>query len=65
MRQAGRKAYKLACRATDKKSFMVGGTIKNSSKLNELRGNLYENKGTLWKTRGEAGMSMKTMIVSR
>jgi hypothetical protein len=28
-------------------------------KMNELCGNLIENKGPLWKTGGEAGMSMK------
>jgi hypothetical protein len=54
MRQAGRKAYKLARRATDKKSFVAGGSKKNSSKLNERSGNLYENKAPLWKTRGQS-----------
>jgi hypothetical protein len=29
-------------------------------KLNEQYGNVTENKGPLWKTGGEAGMSMKT-----
>jgi hypothetical protein len=40
----------VARRATDKKSFVAGGAKKNSSKLNERRGNVYENKGPLWKT---------------
>jgi hypothetical protein len=55
----------LARRATDNKSFLAGGTRKNSSKLNEQRGNVYENKGPLWKTQGEAGISMKTQVLSR
>jgi hypothetical protein len=55
----------VARRATDKKSFVAGGTRKNSSKLNEQYGNVYENKGPLWKTQGETGMSMKTQILSR
>jgi hypothetical protein len=50
MAQAGRKAHELARRATDKKSFLAGGTRKNSSKLNEQSGDLYENKAPLWKT---------------
>ena len=51
---AGRKARKLARRATDKKSFVAGGAKKNSSKLNDRRGNVYENKGPLWKTQGQS-----------
>ena len=35
------------------------GTVEEL-KLNEQCGNVYENKGPLWKTGGEAGMSMKT-----
>jgi hypothetical protein len=50
MRQAGRKAHKLARHSTDKKSFMAGGGKENSSKLNDRSGNVYENKGVLWKT---------------
>jgi len=33
-------------------------------KMNEQCGNVTENKGPLWKTGGEAGMSMKTDVVS-
>jgi hypothetical protein len=33
-------------------------------KLNEQYGNVIENKGPLWKTGGEAGMSMKTDVLS-
>jgi hypothetical protein len=33
-------------------------------KLNEQCGNVIENKGRLWKSGGEAGMSMKTDVVS-
>jgi len=33
-------------------------------KLNEQCGNVTENKGPLWKTGGEAGMSMKTHVLS-
>jgi hypothetical protein len=55
MRQAGRKAHKLACRAADKKSVAAEEANKNSSKLNERRGNVYENKRPLWKTRRRSG----------
>jgi hypothetical protein len=44
---------------------MAGRATENSSKLNEKPGNVYENKGPLWKTQGEAGMSMKTKVLSR
>jgi hypothetical protein len=50
MCQAGRKAREWARRARDKKSVIAGETKKNSSKMNEQRGNVYENKGPLWKT---------------
>jgi hypothetical protein len=33
-------------------------------KLNERYGNVIENKGPLWKTGGETGMSMKTNVLS-
>ena len=33
-------------------------------KLNEQCGNVIEKKGPLWKTRGEAGISMKTNVLS-
>jgi hypothetical protein len=33
---------------------MVEESKKNSSKLNEQCGNLYENKGSLWKTLGQS-----------
>ncbi|MGB9486781.1 MAG: hypothetical protein WCD04_11800 [Terriglobia bacterium] len=33
-------------------------------KMNELCGNVYENKGPLWKTGAEAGMLLKTNIVT-
>jgi hypothetical protein len=39
------------------------GTVEEL-KLNEQCGNIYENKGPLWKTGGEAGMSMKTDVLS-
>ncbi len=39
------------------------GTVEEL-KLNEQCGNVYENKGPLWKTGGEAGMSMKTDVLS-
>ena len=38
------------------------GTVEDL-KLNEQCGNVYENKGPLWKTGGEAGMSMKTNVL--
>ncbi len=34
-----------------------------SSKMNDRCGNVDENKGPLWKTGGEAGMSMKTNVL--
>jgi hypothetical protein len=36
-----------------------------NSKMNELCGNVTENKGPLWKTEGEAGILLKTSIVTR
>ena len=33
-------------------------------KVKELRGNVIENKGPVWKTGGKAGMSMKTKVLS-
>jgi hypothetical protein len=36
-----------------------------NSKMNELCGNVYENKGPLLKTGAEAGMLLKTKIVTR
>jgi hypothetical protein len=39
------------------------GTVEEL-KLNEQCGNIYENKGPLWKTGGEAGISMKTDVLS-
>jgi hypothetical protein len=37
------------------KSALSGvGTKANSSKLNERTGNVYENKGPAWKTRGQS-----------
>jgi hypothetical protein len=50
MWQAGRKARKWARCARDKKSAVAGEAKENSSKLTERRGNLYENKGPVWKT---------------
>jgi hypothetical protein len=32
----------------------AAGKAKNSSKLKERRGNVYENKGALWKTRAQS-----------
>jgi hypothetical protein len=34
-------------------------------KLNDQCGNVLENKGQLWKTGGQAGMLLKTKIVTR
>jgi len=34
-------------------------------KLNELCGNVYENKGPLWKNAGEAGMLLIIKVLSR
>jgi len=34
-------------------------------KMNDRCGNLYENKGALWKTGAEAGMLQKTNLVTR
>jgi hypothetical protein len=48
--QAGRKARRWACRATDKKSVVAEQAKKNSSKLPKRCWNIYENKGPLWKT---------------
>jgi hypothetical protein len=33
-------------------------------KMSDRCGNVYENKGPLWKTAGEAGISMKTNVLS-
>ena len=33
-------------------------------KMKGQSGNVIENKGPLWKTGGEAGMSMKTQVLS-
>jgi len=35
-----------------------------TSKFTERSANIYENKGSAWKTPGEAGMYMKTKEVS-
>jgi hypothetical protein len=51
MGQAGRKGRQLARRFTDRKSVIAGEGKKNSLKLNERSGNVYENKRTLWKAR--------------
>jgi hypothetical protein len=55
MCQARRKARKWPRRARDNKSVIAGEEKKNSSKMNEQRGNVYENKGPLWKTRCQSG----------
>jgi hypothetical protein len=55
MCQAGRKARQWTRHARDKKSVIAGEAKKNSLKLNEQSGNVYENKGSLWKTRGRIG----------
>jgi hypothetical protein len=52
MCQAGQKACRLSPRASNKKSVFTGEPKKNSSKMNELSGDVYENKGPLWKTSG-------------
>jgi hypothetical protein len=41
----------------DNKSAIGRERKKNSSKLNEQHGNIYENKGPLWKTEWKAGTS--------
>jgi hypothetical protein len=41
-----------------------GVEVVEEPKLNEQSGNVYENKGALWKTGGEAGMLLKTNIVT-
>jgi hypothetical protein len=55
MCQARRKAHQLARHATDKKSLAPEEAKENSSKLNERRGNVYENKGPLWEAQGRSG----------
>jgi hypothetical protein len=55
MCHAGRKACKGARHTKDKKSAAREGAKKNSSKLTERSGNVYENKGPLWKTWGRSG----------
>jgi hypothetical protein len=47
---AGGKASEWARRALDKKSVIAGAAKGDFSKLNERTGNVYENKGSLWKT---------------
>jgi len=49
MCQAGREARKWARRSADKKPVVAGEARKNSLKLNERSGNIYENKRALWK----------------
>jgi hypothetical protein len=49
MPQAGRKVRKLSSHARDNKSVGVGEAKKNSPELNERSGNVFENKGPLWK----------------
>jgi hypothetical protein len=41
-----------------------GPHSKSTSKLNERTENVYENKGALWKSRGEAGIYLKTNDLS-
>jgi len=41
-----------------------GVEVVEDLKMNEQCGNVYENKGPLWKTGAEAGMSMKTDVLS-
>jgi hypothetical protein len=36
-----------------------------SQKMKEQCRNVYENKGPLWKTAGEAGMLVKTKVITR
>jgi hypothetical protein len=57
LEQARDKKAAASCR-TPKLTFCrcspasaLRGSKKDSSKLNDRRGNVYENKGTLWKTR--------------
>jgi hypothetical protein len=39
-------------------------SILVNSKLKEQSGNVYENKGQFWKTRGDPGMYLKTKDLS-
>jgi hypothetical protein len=42
--------------APETRSLLLQGEAKkNFSKMNEQHGNLYENKGPLWKTRPQSG----------
>jgi hypothetical protein len=41
------------------------GTAEQQQKVNERTGNVYENKGPLWKTGVEPGMLQKTKAVTR
>jgi hypothetical protein len=50
MCQAGRKACRLSRDTPDKKSTFSREAKNNSSKMNELSGDVFENKGPLWKT---------------
>jgi hypothetical protein len=55
MCQAGRKARKADRCIRDKESLLAGGAKRNSLKLNERTGNVYENKGPPLKTRERSG----------
>jgi hypothetical protein len=55
MWQGGRKGRKSAPRAWDKQSVSARELKENSSKLSERTGNVYENKGPLWKTSERSG----------
>ena len=50
----GRKASQFDRYDRDEWSAVAGDAKNNSSKLNERRVNVYENKGTLWKTDGQS-----------
>ena len=44
---------------------LATGRLPDFEKLNELCGNVYENKGPLWKNAGEAGMLLIIKVLSR
>jgi hypothetical protein len=56
-------------KAGEESSFSTGQEVCFRGKgfffLTEQRGNVIENKGWLWKSRGEAGKSMKTQVLGR
>jgi hypothetical protein len=64
MCHAGPKAHKLTPCKRDKKSMTAEEPKKNSLKLNELSGDVYEKKDHRGNLQGKAGISMKTQVLS-